>query len=56
MAIADIPAATGIFRYFAGVVRDAGGITIPTEDDTSHVFTTREPLGVIAAIIPGTRR
>jgi acyl-CoA reductase-like NAD-dependent aldehyde dehydrogenase len=52
VAIADITAATGIFRYFAGVVRDAGGITIPTEDDTSHVFTTREPLGVIAAIIP----
>jgi len=52
VAIADITAATGIFRYFAGVVRHAGGITIPTEDDSSHVFTTREPLGVIAAIIP----
>jgi len=52
VAIADITAATGIFRYFAGVVRSAGGITIPTDDDSSHVFTTREPLGVIAAIIP----
>jgi aldehyde dehydrogenase (NAD+) len=52
VAIADITAATAIFRYFAGIVRDSGGITIPTEDDTSHVFTTREPLGVIAAIIP----
>jgi aldehyde dehydrogenase (NAD+) len=52
VAIADITAATAIFRYFAGVVRDAGGITIPTEDENSHVFTTREPLGVIAAIIP----
>jgi acyl-CoA reductase-like NAD-dependent aldehyde dehydrogenase len=52
VAIADITAATAIFRYFAGIVRDAGGITIPTEDDTSHVYTVREPLGVIAAIIP----
>jgi acyl-CoA reductase-like NAD-dependent aldehyde dehydrogenase len=52
VAIADITAATGIFRYFAGIVRDAGGITVPTEDETSHVYTVREPLGVIAAIIP----
>ncbi len=52
VAIADITAATAIFRYFAGIVRDAGGITIPTEDDSSHVYTVREPLGVIAAIIP----
>jgi aldehyde dehydrogenase (NAD+) len=52
VAIADITAATAIFRYFAGIVRDARGITIPTDDKASHVFTTREPLGVIAAIIP----
>jgi acyl-CoA reductase-like NAD-dependent aldehyde dehydrogenase len=52
VAIADITAATAIFRYFAGIVRDAGGITIPTEDGTSHVYTVREPLGVIAAVIP----
>jgi acyl-CoA reductase-like NAD-dependent aldehyde dehydrogenase len=52
VAIADITAATAIFRYFAGVVRDAGGITVPTEDDSSHVYTVREPLGVVAAIIP----
>ena len=52
VAIADITASTAIFRYFAGIVRDNGGVTVPTEDDTSHVFTVREPLGVIAAIIP----
>ena len=52
VAIADIPAAAGIFRYFAGVVRDAKGITVPTEDPSSHVYTTREPLGPIAALIP----
>jgi acyl-CoA reductase-like NAD-dependent aldehyde dehydrogenase len=52
VAIADITAATAIFRYFAGVVRGSGGIQIPTEDGSSHVYTMREPLGVIAAIIP----
>ncbi len=52
VAIADIPAAAGIFRYFAGVVRDAKGITVPTEDPSSHVYTIREPLGTIAALIP----
>src|SRR3954470_5678827 len=52
VAIADITAATAIFRYFAGIVRDAGGITTPTEDPDSHFSPVREPLGVIAAIIP----
>ena len=55
VAIADITAATAIFSYFAvscGARRD----TVPTEDGSSHVYTLREPLGVIAAIIPGTRR
>ncbi len=53
VAIADIPAATGIFRYFAGIVRDAKGFTVPTENPAAaHVYTSREPLGPIAAIIP----
>jgi aldehyde dehydrogenase len=53
VAIGDIPAASGIFRYFAGVVRDAKGFTVPTEDPaSSHVYTLREPLGPIAALIP----
>src|SRR5690348_13810438 len=39
VAIADITAATAIFRYFAGVVRSSGGIQIPTDDGASHVYT-----------------
>ena len=53
VAIGDVPAAAGIFRYFAGVVRDVQGATVPTEDEASSlVYTLREPLGPIAALIP----
>jgi aldehyde dehydrogenase len=48
----DVPSSAGIFRYFAGLARDHRGSTIPTEDADSHVYTVREPLGVIAALIP----
>jgi aldehyde dehydrogenase len=48
----DVPSAAGIFRFFAGLSRSQWGLTIPTEDTHSHVYTIREPLGVIAAVIP----
>lgn len=48
---ADVPAAAGIFRYFSGAVRDLGGFTLPVADG-AHVFTTREPLGPVATLIP----
>lgn len=48
----DVPSAAGIFRYFSGLARDHRGSTIPTEAPDSHVYTVREPLGVIAALIP----
>ncbi|MFI0354185.1 aldehyde dehydrogenase family protein [Actinomadura sp. 9N407] len=50
--MADVPACTDIFRYFAGVVRGWTGDQIPTEDADALVYTTREPLGVIAAVLP----
>lgn len=50
--VADVPACTDIFRYFAGVVRGWAGEQIPTEDPNTLVYTTREPLGVIAAVLP----
>ncbi|MGP4029872.1 aldehyde dehydrogenase family protein [Actinomadura sp. 3N407] len=50
--VADVPACTDIFRYFAGVVRGWTGDQIPTEDADALVYTTREPLGVIAAVLP----
>jgi aldehyde dehydrogenase len=48
----DVPTAAGIFRFFAGIVRGHTGDTIPVEDPDSLVYTLREPLGVIAALIP----
>jgi aldehyde dehydrogenase (NAD+) len=50
--IGDVPLAAGIFRYFAGLARDLHGDTIPVDDRDSHVYTVREPLGVIAVLIP----
>ena len=49
--IADIPATVAIFRYFAGIIRDYRGDQIPVEDPNSLIYTIREPLGVIAALI-----
>lgn len=48
----DVPAAAAIFRYFSGLARTLEGQTVPVGDPASHVFTVREPLGVIAALIP----
>jgi aldehyde dehydrogenase (NAD+) len=50
--IADVPACAAILRYFSGLSRDQRGDHIPVEDPDSLVYTSREPLGVIAAIIP----
>jgi aldehyde dehydrogenase (NAD+) len=45
IVIGDIPSATGIFRYFASVVRDAEGVTIATEDTTRTSTPSGSPLG-----------
>lgn len=50
--IADVPTCAAILRYFSGLARDHRGDQIPVEDPASLVYTAREPLGVIAAIIP----
>ncbi len=52
VAIADVPASAAIYRYYAGLVRSHRGDQIPVEDPHSLVYTVREPLGVIAAILP----
>ncbi|MHB1469287.1 MAG: aldehyde dehydrogenase family protein [Solirubrobacteraceae bacterium] len=49
---ADVPITAGILRYYAGLVRGLHGETIPAEDPSSRIFTVREPLGVIAGLIP----
>ena len=40
------------YYYYAGLVDKIGGSTLPIDKKDMHVFTTREPLGVVAAIIP----
>ncbi len=50
--VADVPTCAGILRYFSGLCRDLRGDHVPLEDPGSVAFTTREPLGVIAALIP----
>lgn len=49
---ADVPTAAGVFRYYAGLVRGLHGRTLEGPTRASRVFTVREPLGVIAALIP----
>jgi acyl-CoA reductase-like NAD-dependent aldehyde dehydrogenase len=50
--VADVPTCAGILRYFSGLARDLRGDHVPLEDASSLAYTTREPLGVIAALIP----
>ncbi len=47
----DVPTAAEIFRYFSGLARDLHGVTVPC-GPTTHVYTSRRPLGVVAAIVP----
>ncbi|WP_291036574.1 aldehyde dehydrogenase family protein [Herbiconiux sp.] len=48
----DIPTVSAIFRFFAGVIRAHHGDHVPVSDPHSLVYTVREPLGVIAVILP----
>ena len=40
------------FNFFAGCADKVHGETLPIDKPDLFVFTTREPLGVIAAIVP----
>ena len=54
----EIPAAAEQFRYYAGFATKILGTTIPTsiahqpEGKQVFAYTTREPIGVVAAIVP----
>ncbi len=47
----EIPAAAECFQYFAGLADKLEGETIPVKGP-QLVYTLREPLGVVAAIVP----
>jgi len=50
--VADVPTCAAILRYFSGLTRDLRGDQIPVEAPGTLVYTVREPLGAIAALIP----
>src|SRR5213592_1794782 len=54
---ADVPLAADMFRYMAGWATKIEGSTIPlsvpyTPGASYHAYTLREPIGVVAQIIP----
>ena len=49
---ADIPLAVDMFRYMAGWTTKIEGSTIPLSMPGFHAYTVKEPVGVVAQIIP----
>jgi phenylacetaldehyde dehydrogenase len=51
--VADVPLAVDMFRYMAGWATKIGGTTLPLSAGYDyHSYTLREPIGVVAQIIP----
>ncbi len=51
--VADVPLAVDLFRYMAGWATKTLGSTIPLSAGNDFLsYTTREPIGVVAQIIP----
>ncbi|MEO0767766.1 MAG: aldehyde dehydrogenase family protein, partial [Pseudomonadota bacterium] len=40
------------YRYFAGLADKIEGAVLPIDKPDMHVFTRREPIGVVVAIVP----
>ncbi len=40
------------YRYFAGLADKIEGAVLPIDKPDMHVFTTRKPIGVVAAVVP----
>ncbi|MCV0427180.1 MAG: aldehyde dehydrogenase family protein, partial [Roseibium sp.] len=40
------------YRYYAGLADKIEGAVLPIDKPEMHVFTRREPIGVVAAIVP----
>ncbi|WP_282151065.1 aldehyde dehydrogenase [Ruegeria atlantica] len=54
--LAETSAQTGYvadyYRYYAGLADKIEGTVLPIDKPDMHVFTSREPIGVVAAIVP----
>jgi acyl-CoA reductase-like NAD-dependent aldehyde dehydrogenase len=48
----DVGLAVEQFRYYAGWPTKITGAVVPVGDTAAHVYTTRRPYGVVAAITP----
>jgi len=44
--------AADYYRYYAGLADKIQGATLPIDKPDMHVFTTPEPIGVVAAVVP----
>ncbi len=42
------------YRYYAGLADKIEGAVLPIDKPDMHVFTTRMPIGVVAAVVPWT--
>lgn len=40
------------YRYYGGLADKIQGATLPIDKPDMHVYTTREPIGVVAAVVP----
>ncbi|MDH3712444.1 MAG: aldehyde dehydrogenase [Gammaproteobacteria bacterium] len=40
------------YRYYAGLADKIQGATLPIDKPDMHVYTMREPIGVVAAVVP----
>jgi phenylacetaldehyde dehydrogenase len=50
--VIDIPLSSDQYRYYAGWVTKIEGSTVPNMYPSTHVRLEREPVGVVAAIVP----
>jgi acyl-CoA reductase-like NAD-dependent aldehyde dehydrogenase len=48
----DVALSVAILRYYAGWPTKLEGETLPVSQPSMHVYTRREPVGVVAAIVP----
>ncbi|MDH6198117.1 acyl-CoA reductase-like NAD-dependent aldehyde dehydrogenase [Mycobacterium frederiksbergense] len=49
--IADIPTVQAVFRFYAGAIRAFNGEQVPLANPDTLLYTKREPLGVVAAVL-----
>jgi len=49
---ADTATSARVFRYYAGAPSRLTGTVVPVDGGQHHVYTTREPVGVAALILP----